>query len=45
MFINPFAADGYTKMFENMLLNNPDITGSIIAVFANRKQCHKIFES
>jgi hypothetical protein len=25
--LNLFSADGYTKMFENMLLNNPDITG------------------
>ncbi len=26
--LNLFPADGYTKMFENMLLNNPDITGN-----------------
>jgi hypothetical protein len=28
--LNLFPADGYTKMFENMLLNNPDITGNKI---------------
>jgi hypothetical protein len=36
--LNLFSADGYTKMLENMLLNNPDITGNKKCVVSRVKK-------